>query len=162
MWGRGGALGRRQLFRDRGESTEEDCSGKKGGGRGGGGGEEENKGHRKPNQTQSGGQTKHNQRGGRDYQSGGGLDCLAIVLILFMTADVVISTAGAMPGDAWQVARQSTWPPSNMDLTTSKENTQQLTRLSSKADLTTSRMHTRQSTSLSSKKDITSSKRFCP
>ena len=44
------------------------------------------------------------RRGGLDCQSGGGPDCLLIVLILFMAADVVIVTAGAMPGDAQQEA----------------------------------------------------------
>ena len=44
------------------------------------------------------------RRGGCDYESGGGFDCSLIVLIRFMAADVVISVAGAMPGDARQEA----------------------------------------------------------
>ena len=44
------------------------------------------------------------RKGGRDYESGCGFDCSLIVLIHFMAADVVISKAGAMPGDTRQEA----------------------------------------------------------
>ena len=50
---RGGGEGKRGK-----EGKEEGRSGRRGGIR-----EEEKKGHRRPNQTQSGGETKHNQEG---------------------------------------------------------------------------------------------------
>ena len=43
-------------------------------------------------------------RGGSDYESEAGFVCSLIVLIRYMAADVVISTAGAMPGDGRQRA----------------------------------------------------------
>ena len=51
-------------------------------------------------------QAKRNtiRSGDRDNQSGGGPDCLLSVLILFMGADAVISSAVAMHGDARQEA----------------------------------------------------------
>ena len=42
------------------------------------------------------------KQGGFEYESDGGFDCTLIVLIRFMAADVMISAAGAMPGDARQ------------------------------------------------------------
>ena len=36
--------------------------------------------------------------GGCDHESGHGFDCSLIILFLFMTADLVISATGAMPG----------------------------------------------------------------
>ena len=44
------------------------------------------------------------KRGGSDYESEGGFVCFLIVLIRAMTADVVFSVAGAMPGDGRQRA----------------------------------------------------------
>ena len=41
-------------------------------------------------------------RGARDNGFSGELDCFLIVLSPFMAADVVISVAGAMPGDTRQ------------------------------------------------------------
>ena len=48
------------------------------------------------------------RRVGSDYESEGGFVCSLIVLIRFMTADVVIPPAGAMPGDARQAAKSHT------------------------------------------------------
>ena len=55
-----------------------------------------------PLKLQLGGQEIIIKQGGSDYESEGGFDCSLIVLIRFMAADVVISAAGAMPGDARQ------------------------------------------------------------
>ena len=46
------------------------------------------------------------KRGGSDYESEGGFVCSLIVLIRSMTADVLISAAGAMPGDGRQRAEE--------------------------------------------------------
>ena len=46
------------------------------------------------------------KRGGSDYESEGGFVCSLIVLIRSMPADVVISSAGAMPGDGRQRAEE--------------------------------------------------------
>ena len=46
------------------------------------------------------------KRGGSDYESEGGFVCSLIVLIRSMAADVVISAAGAMPGDGRQRAEE--------------------------------------------------------
>ena len=51
-------------------------------------------------------QTNIIKRGGSDYESEGGFVCSLIVLIRSMAADVVISEAGAMPGDGRQRAEE--------------------------------------------------------
>ena len=60
----------------------------------GGRGEE---GHRRPNQTKAGCQTKHNQKVRPLILIGGGPDCFLIILISVIAMDVVVFRAGAMP-----------------------------------------------------------------